>query len=666
MQSYKASLGVDTGGTFTDFVYYDGHTIQIKKVLSNAEAPEKSVLAGCALLPLDLSSLEMVHGSTIATNAVLEGKGVKTLFVTNRGFADMLTIGRQARSELYQLQPLTKKPPVASEMCVEVDARLDALGNVISDLSEQDIDRIQQAINQTKPEAIAINFLFSFVNNVHEIQIKNKLPKELFISCSSEVLAEYREYERGIATWLNAWVGPLVKQYLLRLQAQLKPKSLSIMQSTGGTIGVEQAGDYAVNLLLSGPAGGLLGAQYMAALSGMKRLMTLDMGGTSTDVALIDQEIRLSSAGRIADYPVAVPMVDMHTIGAGGGSIAKIDSGGLLKVGPASAGARPGPACYQLGGVEATVTDANLVLGRLRANDFLDGKMALNLSAAEQAIAVIADKLNIGIAKAAKGIIDIANEHMIQALRLISVEKGFDPKEFTLVPFGGAGGLHVCALARSLGMKTILIPRYAGVLSALGMIVSPHTRESSHTLMQVMSGVSLGEIHARFSALKHKSLQSFEKDNIDIASLTIGYSVDLRYLGQSYYLNIKWLDWNADAVKNTEASRSDLVQKFHQAHRQRYGHRLDQPVELVNLRVHLQTKAKDIKLEPILTDQTHNIELQSSDVQATTKVLRREYMKVGEQVQGPFILLESVATSYIEQGWVARLDQHGNLILQNL
>ncbi|MGB5261764.1 MAG: hydantoinase/oxoprolinase family protein, partial [Gammaproteobacteria bacterium] len=481
-------LGIDTGGTFTDFVLYDGRGLCVHKVLSTPAAPEQAILQGIRELGLATDGLRVIHGSTVATNAALERKGVRTAYITNRGLGDVLTIGRQARRELYNLQPAPPLPPVPRELCLEVGARTGADGRAVSSLSATDRDAVRAAIAAMQPQAVAINLLFSFLDDGDEREVASWLPDDVFVSCSADVLPEYREYERGIATWLNAWVGPLVAGYVQRLGKALAPAPLAVMQSSGGTLSADQAGRKAVQLLLSGPAGGLMGARYLGQQAGQARLLSFDMGGTSTDVALIDGEIRLTSEGHIGPWPVAVPMVDMHTIGAGGGSIARVDDGGLLQVGPESAGADPGPACYGRGGARPTVTDANLVLGRLQADAFLGGAMALDVGAARQVMQTLASGLECSIEEAAQGVLAVANEHMAQALRVISVQRGEDPASYVLMSFGGAGGLHVCALAEALGMARALVPVQAGVLSALGMLVAPPSRQLSHTLTGELQG----------------------------------------------------------------------------------------------------------------------------------------------------------------------------------
>jgi len=577
-------LGVDTGGTFTDFVWFDGERLKIHKVLSTPDAPERAILQGIRELGLNGRRYYLVHGSTVATNAVLEGKGVRTVYIANHGLGDVLTIGRQARRALYDLQPRPVAPPVPAERCLETGGRLGADGEVVEALSEQELDELVARVRALAPQAVAINLLFSYLDDRFERQIEARLPETLFVSRSSEVLPEQGEYERGIATWLNAWVGPLVEDYVQRLQQAVQPASVHVMQSSALTIAAQQAARRAVNLLLSGPAGGLMGALHIGVATGRQQLLTFDMGGTSTDVALLDGAVSLTSEGRIGAYPVAVPMVDMHTIGAGGGSIARVDEGGLLVVGPESAGADPGPACYGRGGQLVTVTDANLVLGRLRPSAFLGGNMTLDTAAADRVLGQLAEQTGLQRLQAAQGVIDLANEHMAQALRVISIQRGIDPSGYTLTAFGGAGGLHVCALAEALDMRHALVPVHAGVLSALGMLVAPRGRQLSHTLNCLLDGQREDRIRARFRSLEQQGQSELVAEGIARADIRSEYSMDLRYHGQSFSLNVPF-----QAIAQ---SRED----FHAAHRQRFGHRLDTEVELVNLRVGLSARGSDVNV----------------------------------------------------------------------
>lgn len=650
-------LGVDTGGTFTDFVLYDGERLRVHKVLSTPEAPERAILKGVQELGIAeslLQQLRMVHGSTVATNAVLEGKGVRTAFITNHGLADLLTIGRQARAELYNLQPQPVTPPVPAELCLETGGRLAADGGEVEPLTDEALNELRQRIIKLKPQAVAINLLFSFLDDRFEKQIEAIIPEGIFVSRSSAVLPEYREYERGIATWLNAWVGPLVEGYLVRLEAGLPGAAISVMQSSGNTIAANLAGKQAVQMLLSGPAGGLAAARRVGELAGRERLLTFDMGGTSTDVALIDGDLQLTSEGHIGRYPVSVPMVDMHTIGAGGGSIARVDAGGLLQVGPESAGAAPGPACYGKSGSEATVTDANLVLGRLRPDAFLGGGMPLDVVAAEKAVTAIAERLSVSLHEAAAGIIRIANEHMARALRVISVQRGIDPRPMTLVSFGGAGGLHVCALAEALGMRQALVPIHGGVLSALGMLTAPRGRQLSRTHRQLLSETDEGAITTLLSELQREGERSLRQE-LPEEEITASPSLDLRYQGQSYTLNLPWHG-------NREAS----AEAFHQLHQSRYGHRLNLPVELVNLRLHILGPTPSL---PISGDHDPAVDAFAGltvvyGVEGEVEVWNRAGLRQGDEIKGPALITETVATTWLEQGWICRVDGHGNLLLE--
>lgn len=653
-----ALLGIDTGGTFTDFILYQDGALLTHKVLSTPKAPEQAILQGIKELQLDTSDLNIVHGSTVATNALLEGKGVTTAYITNFGLADVLSIGRQTRRELYNLQPEKYSPPVAKEYCLETGGRISSKAEVIEPLTQQQLDELELQIKKLSPDAVAINLLFSYLDDTAEKRIAQIIPKSIFVSQSSEVLAEYKEYERGIATWLNSYVGPLVQAYLKRLQDALPEATIAVMQSAGGTIAAELAGQQAVHMLLSGPAGGLAAAKYMGDITAQQRLLTFDMGGTSTDVSMIDGELELSSEGEIAGYPIAIPMIDMHTIGAGGGSIANVDAGGLLQVGPESAGADPGPACYGKGGhdqkLAATVTDANLVLGRLRADVFLGGSMQLDIAAAQQAIKPIAEKLKLSIEDAAAGIISIANEHMAHALRVMSVQRGIDPAELSLVSFGGAGGLHVCALADALAMKRAMVPRYAGVLSALGMLVAPRARQLSKTFNYLLNSLSNKKIERNLSKLKQQGISALKAEGVTEKDIIAEYSLDCRYFGQSYFLNVKWKD-----IKTA-------INEFQKLHAKRYGHDLELDVELVNLRVSLKSQVEDITLPDIKNNRVIEGDITYATLYGIDKevpILNRDELSCGEKIKGPVLITETVSTTYLAPGWSCEVDKSGCLLL---
>jgi len=668
-------IGIDTGGTFTDFVLWRAGRVEVHKVLSTPEAPEQAILQGIAELGLAPGSLRVIHGSTVATNAVLEGKGVPTAYVTNRGFADLLTIGRQAREALYDLQPKPRRPPVPAELCLEVGGRLGADGTVVDPLTESDRVALRELLERLAPESVAINLLFSYLDDGLERALAQSVPAGVFVSRSSEVLPLTGEYERGMATWLNAWVGPIVARYIERLCASLLGASVAVMQSSGEAVAAEQTARQAVRLLLSGPAGGLVGAGFVGrlaakeatepALSGaptgeasgpdawaVAKLLTFDMGGTSTDVALVDGAPRLTIEGRIAGYPVAVPMVDMHTIGAGGGSIARLDPGGVLLVGPESAGAAPGPACYGKGGSEPTVTDANLVLGRLRAEAFLGGRMELDKVAAFAAVARLGTAMRLPTEDAALGILQVANEHMVRALRVISVQRGLDPRDYVLASFGGAGGLHVCALAEALGMRRAMVPVHAGVLSALGMLVAPPGRLLTRTWLGPLGARTDREIAEHLDDLATCGREALVKEGQAEEALGAIPSLDLRYAGQSYTLNLPW------------QGRSTTEAAFHALHEQRYGHRLDLSVELVNLRVRVTAPAQCLDLPPPSPAPAYAPAL--VDVfgcHYPVPLLERNDLGLETRLVGPAVIVDTVATTWLAEGWEAKLDRVGNLQL---
>lgn len=658
-------LGVDTGGTFTDFILFDdeSRSIHIHKVLSTPDSPERAILQGIDDLTrvdakLDSSDLTVIHGSTVATNAVLEGKGVRTAYITNKGLADVLSIGRQAREELYNLTPIKKPPLIERELCLEVNSRLSAQGEHLQQLNKQGLSALIEQLEALAPEAVAINLLFSFFDDSEELKIERAIADmagaKIFISRSSDVLPEYKEFERGMTTALNAKVGPLMQGYLQRLENELAGQgrqdvALSIMQSSGGTTSAEQAGRYPVNLLLSGPAGGLKGAQYVASASNEDRLLSFDMGGTSTDVSIIDGDIGFTTGAKIGGYPVAVPMVDMHTIGAGGGSIARVDAGGLLLVGPESAGASPGPACYGKGGKQPTVTDASVVLGRLLPQSFLGGDMQLDKSAAIEAVNTVAEPLGLSIEQAARGIIDVVNDHMVRALRVMSVERGEDPRDFILVSFGGAGGLHVCALAEELEMSKALVPVNAGVLSALGMLAAEASRERSRTINKLLKDCDAESVDKLFEELVEHAVEELEADADDIK---INLSVDVRYQGQSNALNLPW-----QGLQAIEAA-------FHQKHKDSYGHDLDIDIELVNVRVRAIEQRGSFVLPRWQATAASDDQLTTMPgVEGQVPVINRAGLKVGQRIQGRALIVETSSTTWLDEGWDAEVDKVGNLKL---
>lgn len=666
MENELTILGVDAGGTFTDFVCIDGgvnNNIRIHKTPSTPEAPEQAILNGISNLglleKLESGGLHIIHGSTVATNAALEGKVAKTVFVTNVGFKDMLQLARQTRPQLYALEFEPFSPPVPANLCLETGGRLAADGTVIEALSPAEIEELVNNIKNLNPDAVAINLLFSFLDDAFERQIETALRAAnptLFISRSSAVLPIYKEYERGIATWLNASLAPIVHGYLSRLTTKLRGCALQIMQSSGETITATKAAESAVNLLLSGPAGGLKAIQFLGQQIAVDKIISFDMGGTSTDVALMDGDISTTTEGHIDRYPVGVPMVDMHTIGAGGGSIAYIDSGGMLKVGPQSAGAEPGPASYGKGGKQATVTDANLVLGRIIASSTLAGGLSLDLDKAQTAIAELSTPLGLPMEETALGIVEIANEHMAKALRLISVNRGHDPKEFALASFGGAGGLHVCAIAEAMQMTKAIVPAYGGVLSALGMLVANRGRQFTKTLAVTEKDAKAELIQAQFESLALQGETALVQEGLNRESLESVYSADCRYLGQSFTLNVPW------------QSLGKCRDAFIELHKKRYGYELPEELEIVNIRVTVTAKADPISLPTIETSgECNNSEtIKVYGCAEPAKVFQRQELPSSFTFDGPAIVMEYAATTFIAVGWQARVDRYNNMLLTKI
>ncbi|BFM04958.1 hydantoinase/oxoprolinase family protein [Halioxenophilus aromaticivorans] len=662
--AFSHLLGVDTGGTFTDFVAVDlaNGDYRPHKVLSTPDNPALAIVQGIEQLGLAdavaAGLVQIVHGSTVATNAALERKGVRTAYITNRGLADTLTIGRQTRRELYDLQPEPSQPPVPKELCLEIDCRRAANGSIVTELSDAAIAELAQQLAQLAPEAVAINLLFAHLNDAEERRIKATLEQHYFVSSSAFVLPEPGEYERGIATWLNAYLGPKVAGYMRYLQQAIHPSPLAVMQSNGGTMDAQQAGQRAVNMLLSGPAGGLSATQALAQQINQPRLLTFDMGGTSTDVALMDHGIKLTTEGHLGDWPIAVPMVDMHTIGAGGGSLAYVDAGGLLQVGPESAGAKPGPACYGLGGSQPTVTDANAVLGLLRPDNRLGGHMTLDAAAAEQALAPMARALETTVARAARGIVDVVNERMTAALRVISVNKGYNPKDFTLCCFGGAGGLHVCALADKLRMTRAVIPAMGGVFSALGMLCAPKVRQLSTAYPCALNAIATDKLDAIIADLSQQASEQLAAEGVDISQVSFNVSLDLRYCGQSFTLNVDFTDL------------AQAEQDFHRQHQHRYGHRLELDVELVTLRLRAEAPAAAPQATPAgasgLATAQNSAAQQRADLpgRGPTRIVHREDLQCGDVLTGPALICEALATTLIEANWIGTVDKFGNILLK--
>ncbi|MBO0792957.1 MAG: hydantoinase/oxoprolinase family protein [Ktedonobacteraceae bacterium] len=658
-------VGVDTGGTFTDIVLLQDGKFRVHKVLSTPDDPSRAIIQGLSELGVLPDLNIMVHGSTVATNAVLEGKGVTTGLITTSGFRDILEIRRQTRPSLYNLRARKVPSLVPRSLRMEVIERLNERGEVMIALDEASLTSAIEALKAARVEAVAISLLFSFTNPTHEQKVAQMVRAAgFYVSASSEVLPEFREYERTSTTTLNAYVGPLIDRYLERLEQAISHQtSLRIMQSNGGSISSQMARREAARTLLSGPAAGVVGAAFVAQAAGFDRTISFDIGGTSTDVALINGTATETTQGMIGGHPTRLPMIDIHTVGAGGGSIAWFDLGGALRVGPISAGANPGPAAYNLGGTEATVTDANIVLGRLIPEAFLGGAMSLDAAAAAAAVSKVADRLQMTPAEAALGIIRVVNANMEAAIRVISVERGSDPREFALVAFGGAGPLHACELAAALRIPRVLIPTVPGVLSALGMLVADTLKDYVRTVM-VPAEEAQEIVTSTLALLEEQGRQDLRREGIAASDIVIERYLDLRYVGQSYELTIPFAGDVATAAH-----------EFHAAHNQRFGYSdPNERVQVVNVRL----KARGLASKPEL--EKHDIQ-EGAIVTPTGQrevlfsgptgvdahqapVYDRALLPAGVALKGPAIITQYDTTTVLPPDWHARVDAIGNLILE--
>ena len=660
-----AVLGVDVGGTFTDFFFLEDGRLSVYKRPSIPDDPAQAVLLGLAeagALPT-----EVVHGSTVATNAILERRGSPTALVTTAGFRDAVVIGRQARAQMYALEPTRPEPLVPADYRFEVRERVTVGGIVIEPLSEAETETVADQVKSSGAESVAVCLLFSFLNPGHERRLSDALSaRGLFVSASIDVLPEYREYERMSTTLVNAYVSPVMRRYLEKLQRSLNEAgigTLRVMQSDGGSLPAETAGRLAARTVLSGPAGGVAGAFAAGRGAGFDKLISFDMGGTSTDVSLCPGRILYRTDLNIDGLPVRTPAVDIHTVGAGGGSIAWLDAGGALRVGPQSAGAEPGPACYGKGALP-TVTDAQLVLGRLQSSAFLDGRMRIVPEAAHEAIAGLATGTGQGFDAFAASILRVANANMERAIRVISVERGHDPRDFSLLAFGGAGPLHACDLAESLRIPRVVVPPYPGVLSAYGMVLADVTRDYVAPILQMLNPESDTEaaIARSFQRLESAGRREMADDSPVTAELQVERSLDLRYAGQSYEVEVP--------VDSSDSGR--WASDFHEAHRLRYGHgHPSRPVEAVNARVRLRIRGHklSVKTEPASSFNGPARPVETAgvwfDTLQSTPVYRRSDLNSGMQVQGPAIVVQMDSTTVVNPGWYLRVDRAGNLIMEH-
>ena len=674
-------IGVDVGGTFTDFCARNNNTGEtiIHKRPSTPNDPAIAILKGINELTEKFSDkkqkiLRLAHGTTVATNSLLQRKGGKLALITTKGFRDLLEIGRQVRPSVYDLQIDSPPPLIERSHRFEINERIDFNGNIIKQISKKDLFNLELQIKKLKKiDGIAICLLFAFLNPVNELKIKKILSKKfpnLPISLSSEVQPEFREYERFSTTTINAYLQPEVGKYMNNLKEgifKIDPSiEVNIFQSSGGLTTVSSASNFPVRMALSGPAAGVVGASETTRKSKFKDIITLDMGGTSTDVCLIQNgKAELSNLRDISGFRIRLPMIDINTVGAGGGSIAYVENDGLLKVGPISAGAVPGPACYNLGGLRPTVSDANLILGRL-PEKLVGGGMTLNKKNAVNSIKTISKKLKLTIEEAALGIIGIVNSNMTRAIRGVSVERGHDPRLFSLMPFGGAGGLHAVDIARELSIKNILVPRSPGILCAEGLLLS-NLQETFVKTCRTSLEENFNIVERSLKEIKERATKWFKNEGKSDGKRSLLLFLDMRYVGQNYELSINLGDI---LNKKINLKKSDLKSLFFENHKKNYGH-FDPyaEIEVVNLRLRAisELKSKQPKLKTLNDKPKFNSIVDvwfDNKKPRKTKVFERSTLTPDFTINEPSIIVQEDATTLIPPDCTLIVDNKLNLIIE--
>ena len=683
-------IGVDVGGTFTDLVFADteaGETL-IHKVPTTPEDPSRGVVEGliglCQRHGIDRGSVDMVlHGTTIATNAILEHDGAATGMITTAGYRDILHIGRHQRPQHYSIMqeiPWQDRPLVRRRHRKTVRERLvPPKGEVLEPLDEEGVRTAVRELKAAGVQAIAVCFLFSYLDPAHEQRacaiVREEYPT-CFATASSAVSPQFREFERFTTTAMNAFVGPKVRDYVTRLEGEIATNGfdadLRIMASNGGVATPAMVAERPVLTLLSGPAAGVIGGDWAGARSGRRNLITFDVGGTSADIGIVTEGGFGEASARdtwIAGFPVMTPMIDVHTIGAGGGSIAYVDAAGAFKVGPRSAGARPGPAAYGRGGTRPTVTDANVVLGRLDREHFLGGGMPLDEVAARRVIGELARQLGVSDREAAEGVITVLNANMANAIRSRTVQKGIDPRGFALVAFGGAGPLHAVEVAEQLGIPEVIVPAHPGLTSAVGLLISDLRYDAIRTAFQVSGALDLERLNASFAAMSEELQARFAADGVAAADVVFERRGDLRYVGQGYELRVPFAEGRIDAGAAEAAFAA-----FHDAHRREYGHHFaDSAIEIVNLRLIGRTDVpKDLRTrlgfggsidQALVRVGTCTFRIGGALADVQTRFLRRELLPLDVPIDGPVVVLQMDSTTVVPPGHSVETDAGGNLII---
>ena len=684
------TIGVDVGGTFTDLVFCDMDTgeLAIHKVSTTPQDPSLGVLTGIRELcqssgvrPADIDYI--FHGTTTATNAVLENKGARAGMITNEGFRDILHIGRHQRVENYSIQqdlPWQHRPLVQRRYRKTVAGRLTPpTGAELVPLDEAAVIRAAQELRDEGVESVAICFLFSYLNPAHELRaqalVRQVMP-EAFVTTSAYISPQFREFERFTTAALAAFIGPKVDRYIAHLESGLRAAGMTgelrIMASNGGVATAKMVTEKPTLTLLSGLAAGVLGGAWVGTLMKRQRLITFDIGGTSADIGIVVDGQHAQTDARsteIAGFPLQMPMIDVHTIGAGGGSIAYVDRGGAFRVGPQSAGAVPGPAAYGRGGLQPTVTDANLVLGRLDANDFLGGGMTLDAAAAHKVMGQLAEQLGLTLHEAAEGVLTIINANMANAIRSRTVQKGIDPRTFALVAFGGAGPLHGADVAAMLSIPEVIVPPYPGITSAMGLLTTDLQYDATRTLFQVSDQIDLPRINRYFNEMQAELSQQFDADHIAPEQVSFERFGDLRYVGQGYELKV-----GLPAGDITAGALAAVWEDFHAAHAREYGHAFrDSAIEVVNVRVtgvgampkitQLQAPSGGTLAQAQLRRSTCVFRADGHLQDFDTPFYQRTLLPVGEDFPGPAIILQKDSTTVVPPGSIARVDSSGSILI---
>lgn len=678
-------MGIDSGGTFTDVCMFDEATgdIRVWKVSSTPDDPSRGIVRGIEdgldRLGISAAALGFLgHGTTVGTNALIQRRGAKTGLVTNDGFRDLLEIGRQKRPDLYDLQADKPEVLVGRALRLEVPERIRHDGTVETALDEAAVRDAARALAAAGVAAVAVSFLYGFVRPEHEARAKAIIEAEcpgVFVSAGHEVAPEFREYERLSTTVVNAYLGPVMEGYIRRLDARLAELGLAVRplltQSNGGVTGFDQAARLPVRTVLSGPSTGVVAMQAIGATTGFDRIITFDMGGTSSDVALLrDGRCQLASEAVVHGYPIKAPMLDIHTVGAGGGSIAHIDSGGLLKVGPQSCGAFPGPVCYDQGSTEPAVTDANVVLQTLNPTHLLAGRMAIRRDLSLAAIEGLARRLGLGTMETAQGIISVVTANMARAIRVVSVQRGHDPRDYALAAFGGAGPLHAARLARELGMTRVIVPRFPGILCAMGLLLTDLRADFAATRLLTLEEASLGPLEALFAGLARDADAWLAAEGLPVAARRLTRTVDMRYRGQNYELPVALPDGPLGP-----ATLVALARGFEALHRERYGFLAEgETIQLVTARIEAAGLVPKARFEPrpdagpdasaALTGR-RDVWMPEAGGFVATPVYARERLAPGNRIEGPAIVEQMDTTTVVLPGMIARVDAYETLILED-